>query len=65
MPVGTVLLEKVLPKWQLLARSSAAVEKLVSFWVIEITLVIFLLIFVSFCAVLLVLAVVLVGLHWG
>lgn len=65
MPVGTVLLEKVLPKWQLLARSSAAVEKLVSFWVIEITLAIFLLIFVSFCAVLLVLAVVLVGLHWG
>lgn len=65
MPVGTVLLEKVPPKWQLLARSSAAVEKLVSFWVIEITLAIFLLFSVSFCAMLLLLAVILVGLHWG
>lgn len=65
MPVGTLELEKVPLKCQLPRGSSAAAEKLVSFWVIVITLAILLLFSVAFCAVLVVLAAVLVRLHWG
>lgn len=63
MPADAVKLEKVPLKCQL--PTGAAAENLVSFWVSGVTLAICLLSSVAFCAVLVLLAVVLVRIHWS
>lgn len=62
MLVDAVELQKVLLKCQVPTRSSAAGKMLVSFRVIWVTLAIVLLFSVTFCAMLVLLAVVLLGL---